>query len=81
VEESPKVESWVAVETMKWGLTIPSIGKLVINARFDEVMEKPMFKGLVSQKRCILYINGYYEWHQKTNKPHLICTQNYSIET
>jgi putative SOS response-associated peptidase YedK len=39
-------------------------GNFVINARFDEVKEKRMFKNLVETNRCAVIIDGYYEWRQ-----------------
>jgi putative SOS response-associated peptidase YedK len=55
------------VEAFHWGL-IPSwakdrkIGARMINARSETVREKPAFKGLVAKKRCLVPMDGFYEW-------------------
>jgi putative SOS response-associated peptidase YedK len=58
------------LQTMRWGL-IPrwakpgqSKGPAPFNARAETLLEKPMFKSLVSRKRCLVPANGYYEWKQ-----------------
>jgi putative SOS response-associated peptidase YedK len=54
---------------MRWGL-IPAWVKdpkqfaLVINARAETVLEKPAFKNAMKRRRCLLPVDGYYEWHQ-----------------
>jgi putative SOS response-associated peptidase YedK len=61
---------WV-VKAMHWGL-IPKWTKpgqrpkvMPINARSETVAEKPMFKSLVRQRRCIVPANGFYEWEKR----------------
>ena len=55
------------LEDMSWGL-IPSWSKdnsfasKLINARVETIEEKPSFKNLVKNNRCIVIANGYYEW-------------------
>jgi len=53
------------VEQMKWGL-IPSWSRdgksLVINARAETLMQKPMFQPLIKSKRCLIPATGFYEW-------------------
>ncbi|RLE20247.1 MAG: SOS response-associated peptidase [Actinobacteria bacterium] len=57
----------VRVETLHWGL-IPSwakdrkIGNRMINARSETLAEKPAFRGLFKKKRCIIPMDGFYEW-------------------
>lgn len=52
----------------KWGL-IPSwakdekIGYKMINTRSETVAEKPAFKKAFRQRRCLVIVNGFYEWH------------------
>jgi len=54
---------------MQWGFYRPGRTDQVINGRFEELHEKPMFKGLLRNKRCVVIVNGYYEWDQRTT-PH-----------
>ena len=66
---------------MRWGL-IPSwakeVGEGLINARAETVNEKPLFRQLFRQRRCILPATGFYEW-QKVDKhkiPHFVRLKN-----
>jgi putative SOS response-associated peptidase YedK len=45
----------------------PSIGNRLINARAETLLEKPSFKQLVSQRRCIIPADGFYEWRREGN--------------
>ena len=55
------------VDAFHWGL-IPSwakdrkIASRMINARAETLAEKPAFKGLLARKRCIVPMDGFYEW-------------------
>ncbi len=55
------------VDAFHWGL-IPSwakdrkIASRMINARSETLAEKPVFKGLLATKRCIIPMDGFYEW-------------------
>jgi len=55
------------VDAFHWGL-IPSwakdrkIGSRMINARAETLAEKSSFKGLLKKKRCIIPMDGFYEW-------------------
>ena len=57
------------IRPMRWGL-IPSwakddkFGAKMINARIETLTEKPSYKNLLSNNRCIVIADGYYEWKQ-----------------
>ncbi len=57
------------VKPMRWGL-IPhwskdmSFGARMINARAETLQEKPSFRNLLPNKRCIVITDGYYEWRK-----------------
>jgi len=58
---------------MKWGLVPswapdPSIGNQMINARAETLLEKPSFRNLVSQRRCLIPADGFYEWRREGNR-------------
>lgn len=61
------------IEIMHWGLIPvwakdkPRFGYAMINARAESILEKPMWKGLVKKKRCLVPATGFYEW-QKDGK-------------
>ena len=57
----------------KWGL-IPSwakdtsMGARLINARAETVQEKPAFRAAFKQRRCIIPVDGFYEWQRTEGK-------------
>ena len=74
------------IRIFKWGL-IPSwakdknIGSKLINARVETLQEKTMFKSLLQSKRCIIPLDGFYEWKRsgKEKIPFRIITTNQDI--
>jgi putative SOS response-associated peptidase YedK len=59
------------LKPMKWGLVPnwapdPSIDGM-INARAETITEKPSFKRLVQQRRCLIPADGFYEWRREGN--------------
>jgi putative SOS response-associated peptidase YedK len=55
------------LELFKWGL-IPSwakdskIGYRLINARAETLAEKPSFRTALKRRRCLILVDGFYEW-------------------
>ena len=49
---------------MTWGYKM-SDGKLIINARSESAMEKPMFRDGMRNRRCLLPANRYFEWEKR----------------
>ncbi len=68
---------------LRWGL-IPSWLKspkskyTMINARAETVNEKPSFKRLLANRRCLIIADGFYEWKKKngTKQPYRITMKN-----
>jgi putative SOS response-associated peptidase YedK len=60
------------LKSMKWGL-VPSwapdrsIGDRMINARAESITEKPSFKRLVKERRCLIPADGFYDWRRDGN--------------
>lgn len=58
------------LDSLRWGL-IPSwakdeaIGARMINARAETLAEKPSFKNLLRNKRCLIVADGFYEWRSE----------------
>lgn len=55
------------LEAARWGLVPawakdPSIGVRAINARAEEVEDKPMFRQALIKRRAVIPASGYYEW-------------------
>jgi putative SOS response-associated peptidase YedK len=51
----------------QWGLLPswtkrPTSSRRPINARAETVAERPMFRDLLRERRCVVPIDGYYEW-------------------
>ncbi len=51
----------------RWGLIPfwakdPKIGASMINARVETVFEKPAFRQAVKSRRCLVPLDGFYEW-------------------
>lgn len=51
-----------------WGLSSPARpgkpSKLVINARAETVMSRPMFRAPFAQGRCLIPADGFFEWER-----------------
>ena len=77
-------------ELMQWGL-IPSWTKdaekakefqnMALNAKAETIFEKPMFRKPILTKRCILPVDGFYEWRDiaKTKYPYYIFPKDGSL--
>jgi putative SOS response-associated peptidase YedK len=59
------------LETLKWGLVPswakdPAIGNHLANARAETVADKPSFHSAFQKQRCLVPVDGFYEWKQDT---------------
>ncbi len=74
------------LEFMVWGL-VPSWSKSaqtdlkLINARSENLTEKPMWKRLLKTHRCVVPARGFYEWKTVEGKkqPYYITSKNDSV--
>lgn len=65
-----------AVERMKWGFLKETAGDrhgagtggLVINARAETALERPMFRDSARSRRCLVPAAGFYEWNRQKEK-------------
>jgi putative SOS response-associated peptidase YedK len=71
--DEPEDEPTRRVRSMRWGLIPPwvkagadgtpeSKGPLLINARAEKVTTSPAFRSSAKSKRCLVPMDGYYEW-------------------
>lgn len=74
--EQPVVvnEGGNALVPMRWGLILswakdPAIEHRLINARAETLLEKPAFRSLVKNRRCLVPASGFFEWRQEGGKP------------
>ncbi|MCZ8379378.1 SOS response-associated peptidase [Mycobacterium sp. CPCC 205372] len=69
----PEDESTRRVRLMRWGLIPPWVkttedgapdnkGPLLINARSEKVTSSPAFRNSAKNKRCLVPMDGWYEW-------------------
>ena len=67
----------------RWGL-IPhwaksaAVGAKMINARIESVLEKPAFRQAIRQRRCLVPLDGFYEWQTQGSqkRPYRIGLKN-----
>jgi putative SOS response-associated peptidase YedK len=71
--DEPDDEATRRVRSMRWGLVPPwakagadgapdTKGPLLINARAEKVTTSPAFRASAKSKRCLIPMDGYYEW-------------------
>lgn len=75
------------IQTFYWGL-IPSFAKDIedaktrmnqtLNARSETIFTLPSFRNSIQQKRCIIPVDGFYEWRDAAQKkyPYFIHLKN-----
>ena len=71
------------IQLFKWGL-IPfwakdaKIGSRMINSRIETITEKPSFRNAIKRRRCLVILDGFYEWKKlgKRKQPYYIHLKN-----
>lgn len=69
----PEDEATRRLRSMRWGLIPPWVkstedgtpdnkGPLLINARAEKVTSSPAFRNAAKNKRCLVPMDGWYEW-------------------
>jgi putative SOS response-associated peptidase YedK len=83
-------EDQLRVKAFRWGL-IPSWCKdetqakemrmMTVNARSETIFEKPSFRNSIKDKRCLIFVNGFYEWKEYNKKkyPHFIQLKDQAV--
>ncbi len=74
------------LQLFKWGL-IPfwakdaKIGSRMINSRIETITEKPSFRNAIKRRRCLIPLDGFYEWKKIDNRkqPHYIHLKDKSL--
>lgn len=61
-----QAETGIELKLMRWGYRLPNT--LVINARAESAMEKPMFRESVMRRRCLVPSTGFFEWDRDKRK-------------
>lgn len=72
-------EGGAGFRELYWGLVPwwsddPGIGSRLINARAESLFEKPAFRDSAKERRCLIVVDGFYEWQAATGgkRPHRI---------
>lgn len=60
------------LQEQTWGFPLDK--KLVFNGRSESIDEKPMFRPLVQENRCLIPATSFYEWNNK--RKYTIATQS-----
>jgi putative SOS response-associated peptidase YedK len=66
-------DSMNTISLMRWGLVLPWAEKQgktagLINSRAESLIEKPMYRDLLTAGRCIVPATGFYEWRTDGRK-------------
>ncbi|MHA1169457.1 MAG: SOS response-associated peptidase [Candidatus Hodarchaeales archaeon] len=68
-QEIAIIDSENILQPSRWGMISPkTVGKPIINARCETVMEKKSFRPALEQRRCLIPADGYYEWRKDGKK-------------
>lgn len=56
--------------SFRWGFTQTWAqgGRLLVNARSEEIREKPLFRDSFEKWRCLIPMDGFYEWRHEGNE-------------
>jgi putative SOS response-associated peptidase YedK len=71
-QQVPVITASGQLELFRWGL-IPhwsrdeKSGALMINGRAETLGEKPAFRSLVKERRCLIPADGFYEWRKNAD--------------
>lgn len=63
------------LDHLSWGLVppwanAPKVGYKMINARSETAHEKPSFRAAFEHRRCLIPVDGFYEWQSHPNSKH-----------
>ena len=63
------------IRMFRWGLVPPwspgpEAGAKMINARSETVREKPSFREAFAHRRCLIPVDGFYEWQKRDKVKH-----------
>jgi len=53
---------------MSWGFSVEGKKQLIINARSETILERPMFQKPALRNRCLILCNGFFEWNKRKQK-------------
>jgi len=67
--ELPVVSRWGLIPSWtKTAADAVKISKMTLNAKGETIYEKPSFRNAAKRKRCLVYLDGFYEHHHYNGK-------------
>ncbi len=65
------------IELLRWGLDMPDARMAGINARVES-LSKPLYRGKLRHQRCLVVVDGFYEWRAVSGKklPYLVSRED-----
>ena len=57
----------MSADAMYWGMTGQN-GSMIINARSENIYDRPMFRNSIADRRLVIPAAGFYEWDRERNK-------------
>lgn len=62
------------IGSMRWGIIQPSSKTAAgrwntFNARAETLLIRPTYRNLISRKRCIIPVDGFFEWRRSDKTP------------
>ena len=70
----------IGIFPMKWGFHRPDNKGLIINTRSETVMEKPMFRQSMLERRCLIPCSWYFEWETRDAQQSLLDVPSLQIQ-
>ena len=65
----PQLYSWGLIPSwVKDEATAQKLRTQTLNARGETIWDKPSFRESAKQKRCLIYVDAFYEYHHQKNK-------------
>jgi putative SOS response-associated peptidase YedK len=69
----------LGIDRLTWGWPAGAEGRLVSNARVESAQEKPLFRDAWRTRRCLVPVEGWYEWQAlgpKSKQPYFFAPRS-----
>jgi putative SOS response-associated peptidase YedK len=66
VRDGQREAAWLRWGLIPWWAHDPAIGSRMANARCETAAEKPAFRDAMRARRCLILVDGFYEWRAGT---------------
>lgn len=65
--EAPVIGKRNQIIMLKWGFPMKNSKRVIFNARAESLTEKPLYRGIISN-RCLVPATAFYEWDSSKTK-------------